>query len=552
MKQFIYVFILLMVINSQRVSAQGDIPDPEPEPSPCCNTPGGGTLYTCSSPGSFDACSMSNFDFESTNYFEHWKGNAFAACWPLVWGTFVDFAPYTAKAHGGAFSIVDPSSPQIDPFCGFNTRYTATGGIQSARIGDYLASAVGSELINTIKVYKDNPYISLLYALVLEDGKHPYDQQPYFSITIYNENCQSIPAAYYKVAAGEYYLSRSGAYTYKDWTKRVFDMSRFFVNPAHTEEEFTIVIRAFDCMLCGHKGYAYIDGVCGNNVVIKQPDPEDPEADASCVGADLLFNAEQEVFYDETYVWDFGDGKGWSTDKDPRYFYSKPGTYTVNCTVHSEKGNIPEPHNAYPVTSKVTVVVEDCCELENAEKIQQDNCITAFAPIEGESYILHAWVREDVSTLGSDHRINTYKRTGIPHIRLKFFNGTPDIPVDVQWIDCFPSGPIIDGWQRVEHEFVVPSCPEERMNFAMILNGMNLSNDENTYFDDIRIFPKKGGMKSFVYDPVSQKLVAELDEENFATFYEYDQEGNLIRIKRETERGIKTIKEAGTNTSKKP
>jgi hypothetical protein len=51
-------------------------------------------------------------------------------------------------------------------------------------------------------------------------------------------------------------------------------------------------------------------------------------------------------------------------------------------------------------------------------------------------------------------------------------------------------------------------------------------------------------MKSFVYHPVTQKLVAILDENNFATFYEYDAEGNLVRTKKETEKGISTIMES--------
>jgi hypothetical protein len=50
-------------------------------------------------------------------------------------------------------------------------------------------------------------------------------------------------------------------------------------------------------------------------------------------------------------------------------------------------------------------------------------------------------------------------------------------------------------------------------------------------------------MKSFVYDPVNLRLTAELDENNYATFYEYDDDGALIRLKKETERGVKTIKE---------
>ena len=37
--------------------------------------------------------------------------------------------------------------------------------------------------------------------------------------------------------------------------------------------------------------------------------------------------------------------------------------------------------------------------------------------------------------------------------------------------------------------------------------------------------------------------MAELDENNYATFYEYDDEGTLIRLKKETVEGIATLKE---------
>jgi hypothetical protein len=62
-------------------------------------------------------------------------------------------------------------------------------------------------------------------------------------------------------------------------------------------------------------------------------------------------------------------------------------------------------------------------------------------------------------------------------------------------------------------------------------------------FDDVRIHPFNANMKSFVYNPVNLRLMAELDENNYATFYEYDDEGTLTRVKKETEQGVKTIKE---------
>ena len=52
------------------------------------------------------------------------------------------------------------------------------------------------------------------------------------------------------------------------------------------------------------------------------------------------------------------------------------------------------------------------------------------------------------------------------------------------------------------------------------------------------------------YDEETNKLLAELDENNYATFYEYDQEGGLIRIKKETEKGVFTIQESRSSNPK--
>jgi hypothetical protein len=73
--------------------------------------------------------------------------------------------------------------------------------------------------------------------------------------------------------------------------------------------------------------------------------------------------------------------------------------------------------------------------------------------------------------------------------------------------------------------------------------NMQATGTSTVYFDDLRIHPYNANMKSFVYDPVNLRLMAELDENNYATMYEYDDDGTLIRLKKETERGIKTISE---------
>ncbi len=110
-----------------------------------------------------------------------------------------------------------------------------------------------------------------------------------------------------------------------------------------------------------------------------------------------------------------------------------------------------------------------------------------------------------------------------------------------------PSGSIIDGWQQITG---IVKTPIELSGLNFRIEPTNNSSSLTAYFDDIRIHPFNGNLKSFVYDTVTQRLMAELDENNYATLYEYDQEGRLIRVKKKTERGIYTIQETRSGNSK--
>ncbi|HEU4719482.1 MAG TPA: hypothetical protein VFU15_16680 [Bacteroidia bacterium] len=164
------------------------------------------------------------------------------------------------------------------------------------------------------------------------------------------------------------------------------------------------------------------------------------------------------------------------------------------------------------------------------EQVPCDNCIGSFAPEPGKKYLVSVWVKEAgaaVTKTSYDH----------PQVYIDF-PGTA-----VTYGPFTASGQIIDGWQRVEAEFVVP-------NGATKIDVKLDCTSGDCYFDDLRIYPFDGSMKTYVYDPVTMRLVAELDERNYATFYEYDEEGKLIRIKKETERGIMTIQESKTSLIK--
>ena len=141
----------------------------------------------------------------------------------------------------------------------------------------------------------------------------------------------------------------------------------------------------------------------------------------------------------------------------------------------------------------------------------------------GKDYVFSCWVRKascaTLSNLGEDY-IFTY-------------NSHNDNISKEAKVDC---------WQRVEFTF----------KYTTGANTIRLQAADNAviYVDDIRIAPANATIKSYVYDPQNYRLVAELDENNYATFYNYDEEGILVQVKKETERGVMTIKTTRQNLKK--
>jgi hypothetical protein len=159
--------------------------------------------------------------------------------------------------------------------------------------------------------------------------------------------------------------------------------------------------------------------------------------------------------------------------------------------------------------------------------------IEEFSPDAG-NYIVSGWVSaKDQPMLGDNANFTNQSIKVI----IKDINGVETST------DVHASGPVIEGWQRVWGSFTVPDNAE-------CIKVQLLSPNERGWFDDIRIQPATSTMKTFAYDPLTHRLTAQLDENNYATFYEYDPEGRLVRIKRETERGIVTIQESRTGMKK--
>jgi hypothetical protein len=175
------------------------------------------------------------------------------------------------------------------------------------------------------------------------------------------------------------------------------------------------------------------------------------------------------------------------------------------------------------------------------------DCFT-FKPDQNKRYWVSAWVKVvDANALPTSiPQVISYD-SGLdatsPGIELSFV-GSVTAPIYFR-----PSGDIIEGWQRIAGEFITPSgATEVNIKLNNPVPGPELN--KVAYFDDVRIHPFNGSMKSYVNDPDTFWLTAELDDNNYATFYEYDMEGKLIRIKKETNKGIVTIKENRSSNPK--
>jgi hypothetical protein len=148
-----------------------------------------------------------------------------------------------------------------------------------------------------------------------------------------------------------------------------------------------------------------------------------------------------------------------------------------------------------------------------------------FSPsLPGQKYVVSFWVRDN-----NNSSVN------------------PSVNVSVNGASVLTGAsykaPLIEGWKRVEAVFTMPSGV---LNFDLGITPTT----STIYIDDIRIFPFDSQVKSYAYDVNTLRLMAELDENNLATFYEYDDEGVLIRVKKETEKGIVTVHETRTGVKR--
>jgi hypothetical protein len=165
--------------------------------------------------------------------------------------------------------------------------------------------------------------------------------------------------------------------------------------------------------------------------------------------------------------------------------------------------------------------------------ISQDErclCTPSFNPQPGK-YLCTAWVKQ--SNTGASVKIDVVSNA--------FSN-----PITTTFV-CQNVGPVIEGWQRVEGKFIIPPTGTSAVNVKL-----ENTSGQVVYFDDFRIHPLLAEMITTVYHPKTLLPLATHDSYNHTTFYNYDENLQLVRVKVETIEGIKTVSETESGVTKKP
>lgn len=168
--------------------------------------------------------------------------------------------------------------------------------------------------------------------------------------------------------------------------------------------------------------------------------------------------------------------------------------------------------------------------IEGQYEIQECDCIQGFAPTRGKEYFISTWVHENT---------RIYPFTGT-EVQVEFLNGSGN-PIGSN--SFTPAGAVIDGWQKVEGSFVIP------VNSVSI--RIRLISSGESYFDDFRFQPLLAAMTTIVYDQNTLLPIATHDGYNYTTFYNYNKNNEVVRIRVETVEGIKTISESETGSFRK-
>lgn len=282
----------------------------------------GGTLFSCDleirkSFNTADGCAPCdgtgvecvecyNSDFE-TGTLNNWTG---------TYGSYVN----PTQNNGLVFDYINaPDSRHTimnaggyDPVVGPQLKTTSPeGGRYAIRLGNSNTGSQAETITYQMNVTPDNTMFMYYHAVVLQDPgtSHTPDQQPFFSISMKDENGDPVGCVEYEVRASNPDASfvDEGSYIWKDWSLAVVPLDPYI------GQTIDITFTTKDCNQGGHFGYAYIDAFCGNIEI-------EPSNEVLCSGDPIVLEAPKGF---KDYLWSTGETTQSIT-------VNTGGTYTVD------------------------------------------------------------------------------------------------------------------------------------------------------------------------------------------------------------------------------
>ncbi|MFT5778015.1 MAG: hypothetical protein ACI837_000963, partial [Crocinitomicaceae bacterium] len=220
--------------------------------------------------------------------------------WTLTRGNVDGSAPYSFVGEfpvgPGPYHTVYGGG--VDPVCGI-PRVDPLGGGFSTRLGNGTGvGARAARIKQTFLVDATNYLFTYSYAVVFQSPVgHGLNQQPYFTVRVFDSLGNSVPCGEYSViadaaSAPDYETTTWGGSTvlYKDWTNVFANLT------AYIGQNVTVEFTSGDCSLTGHFGYAYIDASCAfSDIIASSP--------TICAGDSSLLTAPPGA---ASYLWSNG------------------------------------------------------------------------------------------------------------------------------------------------------------------------------------------------------------------------------------------------------
>lgn len=183
--------------------------------------------------------------------------------------------------------------------------------------------------------------------------------------------------------------------------------------------------------------------------------------------------------------------------------------------------------SSVPIALLDNSIVQSNTSFNSQYYLQNNEVVDRFSPEESKDYYMSMWVKETYS--------------GQFDVQLLTDSGGK-VANELIPLTSINSNTVVDGWRQVSFKFTIAAG--KRLSAISFINKAPDSEKlQYCYLDDLRITPMQSSMQSYVYDYNRLRVMATLDDNNFATFYEYDLEGRLVRKKVETAKGIMTVSE---------